>query len=221
MTTTMIFRRSIPVKISAQFFNPVRRYVTSFLRPPPPTEEPSVTTFSGPSHPELKIWPFAIASTALGCCAALFSYVTNEAKSTSSVVQNVLGTASIDPKIREQLGDDVGAQPEWWLNGQPRIRGEVDHVQGSIDLSITLRGSVVGAGTLYFRSVREADGIPYEIVARFEMITDDGAVLKVDHPMRSILFHSTLQYLRIYYNCKLRGIYQRFCQPLRSSEPIC
>ncbi|KAJ6534219.1 cytochrome oxidase complex assembly protein 1-domain-containing protein [Mycena capillaripes] len=190
MTTTMIFRRSFPARISAQFFNPVRRYATSLPRPPPPTKEPSVTTFSGPSHPKpvftpsrdlpvgRRIWPFAIAITALGCWAALFSYVTNEAKSTSSVVQKVLRTASIDPEIREALGDDVGPQPEWWLNGQSRIHGELDHVQGSIDLSIRLRGSR-GAGTLYFRSVRKADGIPYEI-SRFEMITDDGAVLKVD-----------------------------------------
>ncbi|KAJ7131844.1 cytochrome oxidase complex assembly protein 1-domain-containing protein [Mycena crocata] len=166
---------------------------STMLPRPPPTEPPPVTTFSAPSRPKpvfrpprndlpphRRTWPIglAIAALSVGSWAAFFGYVTNETKATSSVVQQILRTTAVDPTLHKVLGDGVSAQPEWWLNGKPRIRGELNQIQGNIDLSMRLRGSQC-AGTLYFTSVRKAHGMPYEIL-RFKVIADDGTVVQVD-----------------------------------------
>ncbi|KAJ6552595.1 cytochrome oxidase complex assembly protein 1-domain-containing protein [Mycena vulgaris] len=170
----------------------VRNYATELPRPPPPTETPIVETYSAPSRakpvftPPRQLpnrrttWPLAVAVTALcvGSWAAFFGYVTNETKATSSVVKQILRTTAKDTNLRNVLGDNVIPQAEWWLNGKPRVRGELNQLQGSIDLSMRLRGSQ-RAGTLYFTSVRKAQGIPYEIL-RFKVIADDGSVVDVD-----------------------------------------
>ena len=30
-----------------------------------------------------------------------------------------------DPKLREALGEAIRPQPEWWLNGDPYVNGQV------------------------------------------------------------------------------------------------
>ncbi|KAJ7142741.1 cytochrome oxidase complex assembly protein 1-domain-containing protein [Mycena epipterygia] len=182
MTTTWIFQNRTPSKFLG---------IISKLRPLHPPKKPVVETYSAPSRPRAvftprqlpfrrRTWPVAVALTALGvgCWAAFFGYVTNETKATSSVVKQILRTTSKDIDLRQVLGDNVVPQPEWWLNGKPRIRGELNQLQGNIDLSMRLHGSR-GAGTLYFTSVRKAHGIPYEIL-RFKVIADDGTVVEVD-----------------------------------------
>ncbi|KAJ6516953.1 cytochrome oxidase complex assembly protein 1-domain-containing protein [Mycena vitilis] len=191
MATTTIFHRSVLTRpISLKQPIPIRRYATALPRPPPPTRKPSVTTFAGPAHPRpvfapsrrvplyRRLWPVAVAITALGSWAAFFGYITNNAKATSSFVEKTLRVAATDPNLCAALGGDVRPQPEWWLNGRPRIRGELDQLHGNIELSVRLCGSR-GAGTLYFSSVRKAEASPYEIL-RFEVIADDGTVLKLD-----------------------------------------
>ncbi|KAJ7458187.1 cytochrome oxidase complex assembly protein 1-domain-containing protein [Mycena latifolia] len=196
MTATGIFRNrscaAISARISSNILLPSRPYSTELPRPPPATEKPVVETFSAPSRPSpvftpprrlpphQKTWPIAIAVTILGvgCWAAFFGYVTNETKATSSVVKQILRTTAKDSNLRQVLGDDVVPQPEWWLNGRPQIRGELNQLQGNVDLSMRLQGSR-GAGTLHFTSVRKARGIPYEIL-RFRVIADNGTVVEVD-----------------------------------------
>ncbi|KAJ7458217.1 hypothetical protein FB451DRAFT_964774, partial [Mycena latifolia] len=116
-----------------------------------------------------KTWPIAIAVVILdvGCWAAFFGYVTNETKATSSVVKQILRTTAKDANLRRVLGDDIVPQPEWWLNGRPQIPGEE-------------RCKLIhrGAGTLYFTSVRKAQGIPHEIL-RFRVTVDNGTVVEV------------------------------------------
>ncbi|KAJ7758941.1 cytochrome oxidase complex assembly protein 1-domain-containing protein, partial [Mycena maculata] len=161
-------------------------------RPPPPKESPTVETFSAPSRPKpffrpprralpshRRTWPLAVVVVTLGagCWTAFFGYVTNETKATSSVVRQILRATSKDQNVARVLGDCIVPQPEWWLNGHSRIRGELNQIQGSIDLSLRLRGSR-GAGTLYFTSVRKANGMPYEIM-RFRVISDDGEIVEV------------------------------------------
>ena len=63
-----------------------------------------------------------------------------------------------DPKVRETLGEAIRPQPEWWLNGDPFVKGQVrKHVfsvglaltyhvqigqlQGNIDVSFRIKGS--------------------------------------------------------------------------------
>ncbi|KAJ7293751.1 cytochrome oxidase assembly protein 1 [Mycena rebaudengoi] len=102
--------------------------------------------------------------------AAFLTYVTNETKVTSSVVKQILRTIKSDPQLTEP-------KPEWWLNGYPIIDGQINQLQGNIDVSFRIKGSR-GSGTVYFTSVRKAKGVPYEIL-RFRVILDDGQVVEV------------------------------------------
>ncbi|KAJ7462785.1 cytochrome oxidase complex assembly protein 1-domain-containing protein, partial [Mycena galericulata] len=126
-----------------------------------------------------KRWPAVLGLTAvvLTGWAAFLTYVTNETKVTSSVVKQILRTLKADPKLAETLGLAIRPQPEWWLNGYPIIHGQINQLQGNIDLSFKIKGSK-GSGTVYFTSVRKAKGIPYEIL-RFRVILDDGRVVEV------------------------------------------
>jgi len=110
--------------------------------------------------------------------AAFLTYVTNETKVTSSVVKQILRTLKSDPQLAETLGLALRPQPEWWLNGYPIIHGQINQLQGNIDLSFRIKGSL-GSGTVYFTSVRKAKGMPYEIL-RFRVILDDGRVVEVE-----------------------------------------
>ncbi|KAJ7169479.1 cytochrome oxidase assembly protein 1 [Mycena filopes] len=109
---------------------------------------------------------------------AFLTYVTNETKVTSSVVKQILRTIKSDPQLLETIGMAIRPQPEWWLNGYPIIHGQINQIQGNIDVSFRIKGSL-GYGTVYFTSVRKAKGIPYEIL-RFRVILDDGRVIEVE-----------------------------------------
>ncbi|KAJ6501657.1 cytochrome oxidase complex assembly protein 1-domain-containing protein [Mycena polygramma] len=126
-----------------------------------------------------KRWPMMLGLTAivLTSWAGFLTYVTNETKVTSSVVKQILRTIKTDPQLLEALGLAIRPQPEWWLNGYPIIHGQINQLQGNIDVSFRIKGSL-GSGTVYFTSVRKAKGIPYEIL-RFRVILDDGRVVEV------------------------------------------
>ncbi|KAK0195804.1 cytochrome oxidase complex assembly protein 1-domain-containing protein [Armillaria mellea] len=166
-----------------------RTFATNFPRPPPPpTEPPHVEMFSDTSRPrpfrELprikRRWPAILALSVVGVAAwgVFYSYATNQQKISSSVFKQVLRTAREDEGLRDVLGEALRPQPEWWLNGEPRVLGAINILQGHVDLSFRIRGSK-GSGTVYFTSVRREKGIPYEIL-RFKVITDSGTVVNVD-----------------------------------------
>ncbi|KAJ7630511.1 cytochrome oxidase complex assembly protein 1-domain-containing protein, partial [Roridomyces roridus] len=106
-----------------------------------------------------KRWPamLGLAVVVVTGWAAFLTYVTNETKVTSSVVKQIL---------------------QWWLNGYPVIHGQINQLQGNIDLSFRIKGAL-GSGTVYFTSVRKAKGMPYEIL-RFRVILDDGRIVEVE-----------------------------------------
>jgi len=79
--------------------------------------------------------------------AGFLIYVTNETKVTSSVVKQILRTIKADPQLTETLGLAIRTQPEWWLNGYPIIHGQINQLQGNIDVSFRIKGSL-GAGTV-------------------------------------------------------------------------
>ncbi|KAJ7275437.1 cytochrome oxidase complex assembly protein 1-domain-containing protein [Mycena haematopus] len=126
-----------------------------------------------------KRWPtfLGIGVIVLTSWAGFLTYVTNETKVTSSVVKQILRTIKADPQLLETLGFAIRPQPEWWLNGYPIIHGQINQLQGNIDVRFRIKGSQ-GSGTVYFTSVRKAKGIPYEIL-RFRVIHDDGRVVEV------------------------------------------
>ncbi|KAJ7071467.1 cytochrome oxidase complex assembly protein 1-domain-containing protein [Mycena amicta] len=124
-------------------------------------------------------WPMVLGVTAVVFAgwAAFLTYVTNETKCTSSVVKQIVRTLKADSQLRDSLGLAIRPQPEWWLNGYPIIHGQINQLQGNIDVSFRIKGSA-GSGTVYFTSVRKAKGIPYELL-RFRVILDNGQVVEV------------------------------------------
>jgi len=53
------------------------------------------------------------------------TYITNREMITSSVVRQVMRSVREDTNLREALGEVIRPQPEWWLNGDPKINGRV------------------------------------------------------------------------------------------------
>ncbi|KAF9010318.1 DUF1783-domain-containing protein [Hymenopellis radicata] len=167
-----------------------RLYATSFPRPPPPsTEPPRVTTYKDTSRPRPyqrdlprleRRWPGTLAFAVVGVAGwvAFYTFVTNQEKISSSVVKQTLRTVRSDMGVKEVLGEAIRPQPEWWLNGDPRIIGSINMMQGNVDVSYRIKGTK-GSGTLYFTSVRRDKGLPFDIL-RFKIIADDGTVIIVD-----------------------------------------
>ncbi len=56
---------------------------------------------------------------------AFLTYVTNQEMISSSIVRQIMRCVREDPKLREVLGEAIRSQPEWWLNGDPKINGRV------------------------------------------------------------------------------------------------
>ncbi|KAK7444075.1 cytochrome oxidase assembly protein 1 [Stygiomarasmius scandens] len=169
------------------------------VRPPPPSAEtPSTTVFTGPSQPrpyhanhpmprrrrELptipRRWPLLLAFSIAGLAGwgIFLTYVTNQEKISSSVLKSIMRAVRNDEKLREVLGEAIRPQPEWWLNGDPRIKGTISTMQGNVDVSFRIKGSK-GAGTLYFTSIRREKGLPFTIL-RFKVIADDGQVVEIE-----------------------------------------
>lgn len=44
-------------------------------------------------------------------------------------MKQIMRSVRSDDRLREILGDAIRPQPEWWLNGDPRIHGSVSMVQ--------------------------------------------------------------------------------------------
>jgi len=105
------------------------------------------------------------------------TYATNQEKLSSSVFRSIMRSVKVDEELRKMLGEAIRPQPEWWLNGDPRIIGTIGQLQGNIDVSFRIKGSR-GAGTLYFTSIRREKGAPYTVL-RFKVICDDGTVVNI------------------------------------------
>ncbi|KAL1761233.1 cytochrome oxidase complex assembly protein 1-domain-containing protein, partial [Schizophyllum commune] len=83
----------------------------------------------------------AFAAVGVVGWAVFFTYVTNQEKVTSSVVQQMLRSMKSSEELHEYMGDAIRPVPEWWLNGDPWIHGRVNQINGSIDLSFKIKGS--------------------------------------------------------------------------------
>ena len=71
--------------------------------------------------------PFAIGALIVGgsAWAAFILHVKNDEKLSSSVFRSIIRTVKSDPQLREVLGEVIRPQPEWWLNGDPYVSGQV------------------------------------------------------------------------------------------------
>jgi hypothetical protein len=52
-------------------------------------------------------------------------HVKNDEKLSSSVFRSIVRAVKVDPQLREVLGEVIRPQPEWWLNGDPYVSGQV------------------------------------------------------------------------------------------------
>ncbi|KAF8967310.1 cytochrome oxidase complex assembly protein 1-domain-containing protein [Flammula alnicola] len=174
--------------------NSTRNYATELPRPPPPTRQPVIETFSEPSrprpyyakHPPFRAlpkvtskWPLALAGLAIGLSAwaGFMTFATNQEKLSSSVFRSIVRALKADAQLKELLGEAIRPQPEWYLNGDPHVKGHISQLQGNIDVSFRIRGSK-GSGTVYFTSIRKEKGTPFTVL-RFRVICDDGTVVNI------------------------------------------
>lgn len=72
-------------------------------------------------------WPLAIGGAIVGIAgwAAFMTYATNQEKLSSSVFRSILRGLKSDPQLKESLGEAIRPQPEWYLNGDPYVKGHV------------------------------------------------------------------------------------------------
>ncbi|KAF9532829.1 cytochrome oxidase complex assembly protein 1-domain-containing protein [Crepidotus variabilis] len=177
-----------------------RNYATELPRPPPSTAPPS-ETFSEASRPrpyyakhppfrdlprEKPKWPIGVGAVLLGVAGwSLFmTFATNQEQLSSSVFRSVVRAVKVDSELREKLGDAIRPQPEWYMNGDPHVKGHISQLQGNIDISFRIRGSK-GSGTLYFTSIRKEKGVPFTVL-RFRVICDDGTVINISDSAPSV-----------------------------------
>ena len=50
---------------------------------------------------------------------------TNQEKLSSSVFRSIVRALKADPRLKEVLGDAIRPQTEWYLNGDPHVKGHV------------------------------------------------------------------------------------------------
>lgn len=81
-----------------------------------------------------------------GSCAAIFNYQ----KQSSSVVNSTLYALRTNPRVREVLGDEV-----YFASQIPWIAGEMNQMQGRIDISFWVKGTKGVKGKMRFKSVRK------------------------------------------------------------------
>ena len=67
--------------------------------------------------------------------AAFLLYATNSEKVSSSVVRQIMRTVQQNADVRALLGDGIRAEPAWYLNGDPRIQGQVRMLPCALPLS--------------------------------------------------------------------------------------
>lgn len=128
--------RSSPSDPCTETYSEPARLQPYYVKHPPfrdlPKQKVIKRIWVSPRHdqrinPSQKIWPYLVVAAVLGLggWAAFITYVTNQEMITSSVVRQVMRSVREDKDLREALGEVIRPQPEWWLNGDPKINGRV------------------------------------------------------------------------------------------------
>lgn len=53
------------------------------------------------------------------------TFATNQEKLSSSVFRSIVRALKADEQLKEVLGEAIRPQPEWYLNGDPHVKGHV------------------------------------------------------------------------------------------------
>lgn len=126
----------------------------TYIAAPKPGSGPLLTRRSDRALPSLENssskWLKSLpifAVIMIGSCLAIFNYQ----KQSSSVVSSTLYALRTNPTVREVLGDEV-----YFASQIPWIRGELNQMQGRIDIRFWVKGSRGVKGLMRFRSVRKS-----------------------------------------------------------------
>ena len=129
----------------------------------PDRELPSI----GPSYRWAKTLPpfiFVITISAL----AIFNYQ----KANSSVVASTLYALRNNPEARALLGDEI-----YFASKMPWIRGELNQLQGRINLKFWVKGTN-GMGEMRFRSERRRR-MDFFVTKEWSLKMEDGTVVQL------------------------------------------
>jgi len=66
------------------------------------------------------------------------TYATNQEKLSSSVYRSIVRALKADEGLRSVIGEAIRPQPEWWLNGDPRIIGNVRTEPANVRQRLTI-----------------------------------------------------------------------------------
>ena len=90
-------------------------------------EPPLKTDCSSENNHSQSKWPVFLAAAVAGVAgwSAFMMVATNQEKLSSSVFRSIVRALKVDPQITETLGDAIRPQAEWYLNGDPHIKGHV------------------------------------------------------------------------------------------------
>lgn len=110
--------------------------------PPPPPSRPYART--RPALPVVRSFyrPAILLSLALtlGTWSAFTLHATNKERLSSSVVKNIVDHIRQDRDIERLMGDNVQLERSTYLLGDPWIRGNINMMQGRVDIKFRLKG---------------------------------------------------------------------------------
>jgi len=124
-----------------------------------------------PSRTPLYVGSFLVIASVW---AGFIAFSTNAEKANSSIVKAVLFELRSRPAVVEALGPSITPEKDD-LFGQLWVTGQINLMQGSVDVAFRVSGSE-RSGKVYFTSVRRERGSEFEIL-RWKLIRDDGMVL--------------------------------------------
>ncbi|PWN91945.1 DUF1783-domain-containing protein [Acaromyces ingoldii] len=106
----------------------------------------------------------------LGTWSAFTLHATNKERLSSSVVKNILDRIRQDDDIERLMGTGVQLERSTYLMGDPWIRGNINMMQGRVDIKFRLKGQK-DSGTAYFTSIRRDQATSFETL-RFLVVLD-------------------------------------------------
>lgn len=125
--------------------------------------------------------PFKSLSLLLGLSlsswAVFLTYSNNAERLSSSVVKELIRQSKFHPLTRDVLGAPIRPASDNWfllggLLGSTWVNGSVSMMQGKVDISLRLKGSL-DSGTVYFTSIRNSNKDKFNIL-RYKLIDDNG-----------------------------------------------
>ncbi|RUS20644.1 hypothetical protein BC938DRAFT_475524 [Jimgerdemannia flammicorona] len=112
----------------------------------------------------------ALGVVGVGAWIGGIALATNYQRLSSSVVHGTLFTVRYDPCVKELLGEHVDYADSW-----PWISGSVNHLQGKIDITFTVKGDKGKRAEVHFASRRRRQEW---VTLDFSVKTQDGETLQ-------------------------------------------